>query len=123
MELMTWSDGKLEERLDRIDERFEGVNRRITKTAEATDHRLNEVERRITETAAGTNRRLKESAEGTDRRLTEAAKETDRRFTWVEEEVRGLKQAMQTLHGDINRATIALWVGSAGVAAAILVKG
>lgn len=112
MELMTWSDGKLEERLERIDERFDGVNHRITETAEATDHRLKEIERRIAETA-----------ETTDRRLTETSKDTDRRLTWVEEEVRGLKKGMQTLHADINRATIALWVGSAGVAAAILVKG
>jgi DNA anti-recombination protein RmuC len=112
MQTVEWTDGKLEERLERIDERFDGVNRRITETAEATDHRLKEVERRITETA-----------EGTDRRLTETAKETDRRLSWVEEEVRGLKKGMQTLHGDIHRATIALWVGSAGVAAAILVKG
>lgn len=105
MELMTWSDGKLEERLDRIDERFDGVNRRITETAEATD------------------RRLKETAETMDRRLTETTETMDRRLTWVEEEVRGLKKGMQILHADIYRATIALWVGSAGVAAAILVKG
>jgi len=91
---MEWTDGKLEERLDRIDERFDEVNRRITETAETTD-------RRITETSA----------------------EADRRLGWVEEEVRGLRKGMQTLHGDIYRATIALWVGSAGVVAAILVKG
>lgn len=91
---MTWSDGKLEERLDRIDERFDGVNSRITETAETLNWRL-----------------------------TENAKETDRRLGWVEEELRGLKKGMQTLHADLNRATIALWVGSAGVAAAILIKG
>lgn len=38
MELMAWSDGKLEERLERIDERFEHV-----------DQRFDEVNRRITE--------------------------------------------------------------------------
>jgi tetrahydromethanopterin S-methyltransferase subunit G len=29
MELMTWSDGRLEERLERIDERFEQVDKRF----------------------------------------------------------------------------------------------
>jgi flagellar capping protein FliD len=36
---MEWTDGKLEERLDRIDERFSGV-----------DQRFDDVNRRITET-------------------------------------------------------------------------
>ena len=40
MALMTWSDGKLEERLDRIDERFEQVDKRF----EQVDKRFDRVE-------------------------------------------------------------------------------
>jgi tetrahydromethanopterin S-methyltransferase subunit G len=45
MELMTWSDGKLEERLERIDERFEQVDRRF----EQVDKRFDRIEADIAE--------------------------------------------------------------------------
>jgi archaellum component FlaC len=47
MELMTWSDGKLEERLERIDERFTQVDRRfeqVDKRFEQVDKRFNRIE-------------------------------------------------------------------------------
>jgi chromosome segregation ATPase len=96
------------ERFARLDERFD-----------RTDERILDVDRRVAETAKETDRRLKE----VDRRITEKAEGTDHHLEWIEEEVRGLRKGMQSLHSGVHRATIAIWVASAGVIAAILAKG
>lgn len=63
MKLMTWSDGKLEERLERIDERFthidqrfDEVNRRITEGREEANNRFDRVEGDIAELRAKLDR-------------------------------------------------------------------
>lgn len=63
MRTMEWTDGKLEERLDRIDGRFKGVdqrfeevNRRITEGREETKGRFDRVEGDIAELKATLNR-------------------------------------------------------------------
>jgi archaellum component FlaC len=64
-------------------------------------------------------------------------KRVDQRFVEVKEEIRevkgevrdvkgevgALRRAMETLHAGIHQATLALWIGSAGIVVAILVKG
>ncbi|MFL5834699.1 MAG: hypothetical protein ACJ76B_12085 [Solirubrobacterales bacterium] len=106
---------RIDERFDRTDEKILDVDRRVSETAKATDRRLKEVDRRISEV----DRRISE----VDRRITETSASTNKRLENVESEVAGLNQGMKSLHVDIHRATIALWVGSAGVVAAILAKG
>lgn len=54
MELMEWTDGKLEERLDRIDERFERIDQRF----DEVNRRFDEVNRRITEGRVETGKRF-----------------------------------------------------------------
>jgi hypothetical protein len=58
-----------------------------------------------------------------DRRITETSVATNKRLDGIETEVGELRQGMKTLHEGVHRATIALWVSSAGVIAAILAKG
>ena len=65
MELMEWTDGKLEERLDRIDERFERVDerfdevkRQIADGRNETGNRFDRVGRDIVELRAKVERVL-----------------------------------------------------------------
>jgi chromosome segregation ATPase len=44
MQTVEWTDGKLEERLERIDERFDRIDERITETSRETNQRLDRVE-------------------------------------------------------------------------------
>jgi|SRR5215218_7460245 len=81
----------------RIDERFDDVNRRISEAKEDTDRRLGEVKGEILEVKGEVRE--------------------------VKGEVGALRKGMETLHGGIHQATLALWIGSAGIAVAILVKG
>jgi chromosome segregation ATPase len=108
MQTVEWTDGKLEERLERIDERFGETNRRIKEGQEETARRFDEVDRRI-----------KEGREETARRFDEV----DRRANWVGEEVRELKQEMKALHTTFQRGNFALVVAVFGVLVATILKG
>jgi predicted nucleic acid-binding Zn-ribbon protein len=119
MQTVEWTDGKLEERLERLDERFGAMERQRREDREWVNHRFDEVDRRIEESREMTVERFNEM----NRRMGDAGKASDRRLGGVEDEVRGLRQAMQSLHESVHRANVALWVGSAGIVAAILAKG
>ncbi|HEY6729439.1 MAG TPA: hypothetical protein VI039_00230 [Solirubrobacterales bacterium] len=101
MQTMAPPEDALTERFARLDERFD-----------RTDERIAEVDRRITETSAAINRRITETSAAINHRLDN-----------VETEVSELKQGMKSLHEGIHRATIAIWIASAGVIAAILANG
>jgi SMC interacting uncharacterized protein involved in chromosome segregation len=49
MQTVEWTDGKLEERLERIDERFDRIDERITETSRETNQRLDRVEGTLVE--------------------------------------------------------------------------
>ena len=75
-------------------------------------------------------KRVDERFEEVNHRITEGKEDTDRRLGEVKDEVRevkgevgALREGMETLHGGIHQATLALWIGSAGIAATILFKG
>jgi hypothetical protein len=108
MQTMAPPEDAMKERFARIDERFD-----------RTDERILDVDRRVAESAKETGRRFDEA----NRRITEVSTATDGRLGNIEAEVSELEKSMKSLHVDIHRATIALWVGSAGVIAAILAKG
>src|SRR3954451_668980 len=112
---VTWSDGKIEERLDRIDERFDRVDERIVETAKETDRRLKEVDRRITATAKETYRHL----DGIDRRIIETSGETNRRLG----EMKELKQEMRALQTTFQRGNFALVASVFGVLVATILNG
>ncbi len=101
MELMTWSDGKLEERLDRIDKDFARV-----------DERLIEVNTRVSEIVKETNRRFDE----VNRRITEGREETKERFDRVEGDIAELRVKL-------DRVMIGLMLGFPTVIGTILAKG
>ena len=93
MELMTWSDGRLEERLERIDERFQQVDRRF----EQVDRRFEQVDKRF---------------EQVDRRF----EQVDKRFDRVEGDIAELRTKL-------DHILIGLLVGFPTVIGTILVKG
>ncbi|HET9197803.1 MAG TPA: hypothetical protein VFN92_06060 [Solirubrobacterales bacterium] len=139
---------RLDERFDRTDERVADVDRRVAEATKDTRLQFDVVNRRITEASRETDRRITEASRETDRRITQAGKETDRRLKEVDrrigetnerlnrvetgirelrQETKGemgeLRKGMESLHAGVHRATVALWVASAGVIAAILAKG
>jgi predicted nucleic acid-binding Zn-ribbon protein len=93
-----------DEQLKRIDERFDDVDRRLSEGKKGTDRRLSELKGDIREVKGEIHEVKGEIGE-------------------VKGEVGALGKGMETLHGGIHQATLALWIGSAGIAAAILVKG
>ena len=101
MELMTWSDGKLEERLDHIDKDFARV-----------DERLIGVNARISEITKATNRRFDE----VNRRITEGREEVKQRFNRIEGDI-------VELRAKLDRITIGLVLGFPAVIGTILAKG
>ncbi len=103
MELVTWSDGKLEERLERIDKDFTRV-----------DERLFEINARVSATATETetNRRFDE----VNRRITEGREETNNRFDRVEGDIAELR-------AKLDRITIGLVLGFPAVIATVVAKG
>lgn len=104
MPTVEWTDGKLEERLDRIDERFDGMERQRREDRGWVDHRFNEVDRRI-----------KEGREETGRRFDEV----ERRLTGIEE----LKHEMKALQTTFQRGNFALTLSVFGVLVATILKG
>lgn len=142
MELMEWSDGKLEERLDRIDkdfarvdERLIAVNARISELARETNRRFDLVDRALAETAKGAetsgrfeqvdrrfeqvDRRFEQvdrRFDEVDRRITEGREETKERFDRVEAEI-------AVLRAKLDRIVIGLVLGFPAVIATILAKG
>jgi len=97
METMTWSDGKLEERLERIDERFGHVDRRF----DEVDRRFERVDQRFDEV---------------NRRITEGRVETGKRFDRIEGDIVALRTKL-------DRILIGLMLGFPTVLGTILVKG
>jgi hypothetical protein len=97
METMTWSDGKLEERLERIDERFGHVDRRF----DEVDRRFERVDQRFDEV---------------NRRITEGRVETGKRFDLIEGDI-------VVLRAKLDRILIGLMLGFPAVIGTILVKG
>jgi hypothetical protein len=98
MRTMAPPEDAMKERFARIDERFDRA-----------DERILDVDRRITETSTATNRRI-------DDVKTEVS-EVKTEMSEVKTEVSKLQQGMGSLHTGIHRATIAIWVASAGVIA------
>jgi hypothetical protein len=104
MRTLEWTDGKLEDRLERLDERFGAVERQRREDREWVGHRFDEVDRRI-----------KEGREETGRRFDEV----DRRLTGIEE----LKQDMKALQATFQRGNLTLVISIFGVLVATILKG
>jgi hypothetical protein len=94
MQTMAPPEDALQERFARIDERFDGVDRRITEG----------------------NKEL-------DRRITEGREEAKQRFDRVEGDIRELKQSSAAVQATLTRISIGLALTFASVLGAILTKG
>lgn len=111
MQTVEWTDGKLEERLERIDERFQHVDRRfdeVDRRFERVDQRFDEVDRRF--------ERVDERFDEVNRRITEGRMETAKRFDRIEGDIVELRTKL-------DRILIGLLLGFPAVVGTILVKG
>ena len=111
MQTVEWTDGKLEERLERLDERFGSMERKRHEDREWVKERFDEVDRRLEENREVTIQRFDE----TNRRFDEV----ERRFAGVEE----LKQDMKALQTTFQRGNFALVAAVFGVLIATILKG
>jgi archaellum component FlaC len=93
MELMTWSDGKLEERLERIDERFAQVDKRF----EQVDKRFEQVDKSF--------------------------EQVDKRFDRIEGDIRELKQGLGSVQATLNYFIIGAATGWVVLMGTIFIKG
>ena len=100
MATVTWTDGKIEERLDRIDERFEQVDRRF----EQVDKRFEQVDKRF---------------EQVDRRF----EQVDKRFDRIEGDIRELKQGLGSVQATLNHFIIGAATAWVVLMGTIFIKG
>jgi len=100
MQTVEWTDGKLEERLDRIDERFEQVDKRF----EQVDKRFEQVEKRFEQ-------------------VEKDFAQVDKRFDRVEGDIRELKQGVLAVQATLNRFIIGAATGWVVLMGTIFAKG
>src|SRR4051794_35763986 len=100
MQTVEWTDGKLEERLDRIDERFEQVDKRF----EQVDKRFEQVDKRFEQ-------------------VEKDFEQVDKRFDRVEGDIRELKQGVLAVQATLNRFIIGAATGWVVLMGTIFAKG
>jgi hypothetical protein len=105
MQTVEWTDGKLEERLDRVDERFQVIDDRF----KGVDRRFDEVDRRIGETRGEMKERF-DRVEGDIHDLKEG-------------DIRELKQGLASVQTSFNRFVIGAATGWVVLMVTILAKG
>jgi DNA anti-recombination protein RmuC len=111
MQTVEWTDAKLEERLERIDERFKRVDQRF----DEVDRRFERVDQRFDEVDRGFER-VDQRFDEVDRRITEGRVETGKRFDRIESDIGDLRTKL-------DRILIGLVLGFPAVLGTIIAKG